>query len=230
MSLLLYLFFAHSQLVYSGFVSFQKPLGYAYKHYSYLLSRKVKRQKKKKELPLPLSLTCTESYSPTVPVRRPTYDSQNNIVGAYGSSQGSLIPDYDNQEIRLSQSPTFPPVYTQEDPSYYAENEPVQRSPRMSFGHQGPRISTNVFSAAQASTSVSADVLKQGKSSLAYNPEMMTYPTLLEKNSLGRSTSSPCIPAIACEYEKTYLLQVALFSLYSLTYLVQASGSSSFPI
>lgn len=221
MSLLLYLLFAHSQLVYyAGFLSFQKPLGYAYKHYTYLLSRKVKLQKKKKDVSLPASLSYTGSYSPTTPVRRPTYDSQSNIAGTYGSSQDSIMRDYNIEETRLSQSPTFPPVYTQEDPPYYASNEPVQRSPCMSsFGNQGPQSSTNVFSGAQASTSVPAAMVEQGKSSLAYNPEMMAYPALVERDCLGHDTSSSCIPSISRECEKTYLLK-ALFSLYSSTYLV----------
>uniref|UniRef100_G1Q0W3 Sex comb on midleg-like protein 1 n=1 Tax=Myotis lucifugus TaxID=59463 RepID=G1Q0W3_MYOLU len=117
----------------------RKPLGYAYKHYTYLLSRKVKLQK----------------------IRRPSYDSQSNIAGTYGSSQDSIMRDYNIEETRLSQSPKFPPVYTQADPPYYASNEPAQRSPCMSsFGNQGPHSCTSV----------------PGKSSLAYNPEMMGYP------------------------------------------------------
>lgn len=199
MSLLLYLLLAHSQLVYyAGFLSFQKPLGYAYKHYTYLLSRKVKLQKKKKDESLPASLSYEASYSPTVPVRRPTYDdSQSNIAGTYGSSQDSIMRDYNIEDTRLSQSPTFPPVYTQEDPPYYASNEPVQRSPCMSsFGNQGSHSSTNAFSAAQASTSVPAAVLEQGKSNLAYNPEMMAYPALQERDCLGHDTSSSCIQGV----------------------------------
>uniref|UniRef100_G1Q8H8 SAM domain-containing protein n=1 Tax=Myotis lucifugus TaxID=59463 RepID=G1Q8H8_MYOLU len=102
----------------------RKPLGYAYKHYTYLLSRKVKLQK----------------------------------------------------------SPKFPPVYTQADPPYYASNEPAQRSPCMSsFGNQGPHSCTSV----------------PGKSSLAYNPEMMGYPALLERDCRGHDTSSSCNQAIS---------------------------------
>ncbi|EPQ14158.1 Sex comb on midleg-like protein 1 [Myotis brandtii] len=166
----------------------RKPLGYAYKHYTYLLSRKVKLQKKKKDVSPPASLSYTGSYSPTTPVRRPSYDSQSNIAGTYGSSQDSVMRDYNIEETRLSQSPKFPPVYTQEDPPYYASNEPVQRSPCMSsFGNQGPH----------SSTSVPGAMLEQGKSSLAYNPEMMAYPALLERDCLGHDTSSSCIPGIA---------------------------------
>nr|KAF6360635.1 Scm polycomb group protein like 1 [Myotis myotis] len=144
----------------------RKPLGYAYKHYTYLLSRKVKLQKKTKDVSLPASLSYAASYSPTTPVRRPTYDSQSNIAGTYGSSQDSIMRDYNTEETRLSQSPKFPPVYTQEDPPYYASNERVQRSPCMSsFGNQGSHSSTNVFSAAQASTSVPAAMLEQASGS-----------------------------------------------------------------
>nr|KAF6360633.1 Scm polycomb group protein like 1 [Myotis myotis] len=159
---------------------------------------RVKLQKKTKDVSLPASLSYAASYSPTTPVRRPTYDSQSNIAGTYGSSQDSIMRDYNTEETRLSQSPKFPPVYTQEDPPYYASNERVQRSPCMSsFGNQGSHSSTNVFSAAQASTSVPAAMLEQGKSNLAYNPEMRAYPALQERDCLGHDTSSSCIPAIA---------------------------------
>lgn len=179
----------------------RKPLGYAYKHYTYLLSRKVKLQKaKKKDVPLPASFCCSESYSPTTPVRRPTDDFQSNIVGTYCPSQDSLIENhesyYDDQEARLSQSPTFP-VYTQADPPYYTSTDPVQCSPAAPcFGSSGAHSTASVFSAAQASTSVPAAMLDQGKSSPAHNPEMTTYPTLLENESLGHAASSPRVPGI----------------------------------
>ncbi|XP_059536390.1 sex comb on midleg-like protein 1 [Myotis daubentonii] len=160
----------------------RKPLGYAYKHYTYLLSRKVKLQKKEEDVSLPASLSYTASYSPTIPVRRPTYDSQSNIAGTYGSSQDSIMRDYNTEETRLSQSPKFPSVYTQEDPPYYASDELVQRSPCS----QGSHSSTNVFSAAQASTSVPAA-----------KPEMMAYPALQERDCPGHDTSSSHIPATA---------------------------------
>ncbi|XP_015423114.1 PREDICTED: sex comb on midleg-like protein 1 isoform X2 [Myotis davidii] len=165
---------------------------------------RVKLQKKKKDESLPASLSYGASYSPTIPVRRPTYDdSQSNIAGTYGSSQDSITRDYDIEDRRLSQSPTFPPVYTQEDPSYYASNEPVQRSPCMSsFGNQGSHSSTNAFSAAQASTSVPAAMLEQGKSNLAYNPEMMAYPDSQERDCLDHDTSSSCNPGSSVETDQ----------------------------
>ncbi|XP_014311177.1 sex comb on midleg-like protein 1 isoform X3 [Myotis lucifugus] len=141
---------------------------------------RVKLQKKKKDVSLPGSYAG--SYSPTTPVRRPSYDSQSNIAGTYGSSQDSIMRDYNIEETRLSQSPKFPPVYTQADPPYYASNEPAQRSPCMSsFGNQGPHSCTSV----------------PGKSSLAYNPEMMGYPALLERDCRGHDTSSSCNQAIS---------------------------------
>lgn len=155
---------------------------------------------KKKDVPLPASFCCSESYSPTTPVRRPTDDFQSNIVGTYCPSQDSLIENhesyYDDQEARLSQSPTFP-VYTQADPPYYTSTDPVQCSPAAPcFGSSGAHSTASVFSAAQASTSVPAAMLDQGKSSPAHNPEMTTYPTLLENESLGHAASSPRVPGI----------------------------------
>ncbi|KAK1347027.1 hypothetical protein QTO34_000889 [Cnephaeus nilssonii] len=156
---------------------------------------------------LPASFSYTESYSPTTPVKRPRNDSQSNIVGTYYPSQDSLIHDNEDQEMRLSQSPTFPP-YTQEDSIHYISDERMERSPFIaSFDNQG-HSSTCVFSAAQASTSVPAAVLEQGKSSVAYNSEMMAYPTLLEKNSLGRNFSSSCIaPAVSSVGTAPYALK-----------------------
>ncbi|CAK6450630.1 unnamed protein product [Pipistrellus nathusii] len=146
----------------------RKPLGYAYKHYSYLLSRKVKLQKKKTEMEmemsLPASCHCGESYSPTIPVKRPKHDSQSSIVGNYYASQDSIIHDNEDHEMRLSQSPTFPP-YTQEDSSHYISDEQMERSPFIaSFDNQGPHSAMNILSGAKNSTSVSAAMLEQDAS------------------------------------------------------------------
>ncbi|KAM7045766.1 sex comb on midleg-like protein 1 isoform 2-T2 [Molossus nigricans] len=189
----------------------RRPLGYAYKHYTYLLSRKIKLQKtKKKDVPIPVPLSHSESYSPTTPARRSSDNSQSNPVETYHHSQDSLIQDpyqsqgspfqppesfYENREMRLSQSPIFPPVYTQSYPSYYTSNDPVQRSPSMPcFGSPGAHSTTGVFPPSQTSTSVPAAVPDQGKSSPAHNPEMMAYPALLENGSLGHTDSSVCAP------------------------------------
>lgn len=64
------------------------PLGYAYKNYNYLLSRKIKLQKVKRE-PFPSSLSYPESESPTMPVERPENDSQSNPVGTSYQTEDS---------------------------------------------------------------------------------------------------------------------------------------------
>lgn len=150
---------------------------------------------------LPASCHCGESYSPTIPVKRPKHDSQSSIVGNYYASQDSIIHDNEDHEMRLSQSPTFPP-YTQEDSSHYISDEQMERSPFIaSFDNQGPHSAMNILSGAKNSTSVSAAMLEQGKSSVAYNPEMMTYSRLLGKDSLSRNFPS----CVARECEKTHV-------------------------
>lgn len=179
-------------------MSFQKPLGYAYKHYTYLLSRKIRKakaSKKKIDMTFPASFSCTESYSPTTPVKRPRDDSQSNAVGTYCPSQDSLIHGDDDQEMRLSQSPTFPPVYTQEDTSYYPPDEPMHRSPFLPpFSNPGSHSSAGAYSPTQASLAIPESVLEKGKSSLA-------SPTSLGMKNLAHHISFPCI---APECEKTH--------------------------
>ncbi|XP_045711967.1 sex comb on midleg-like protein 1 isoform X3 [Phyllostomus hastatus] len=186
----------------------RRPLGYAYKHYNHLISRRIKLQKTKKDVPdepavpaepaepavpavpnepavpdepddmseklYPASLSRSHSYSPTVPVRRPT-DYQDSPMGTFYQSQDSLTQDhcsfYEGRGIRLSQSPTFP-GYSSSYPSGYAPIDLVQ-----------------------GSTSVPADMLGQGRSSPAHNHDMMTYPTLLQNENLGHTASSLCMPA-----------------------------------
>ncbi|XP_073758141.1 sex comb on midleg-like protein 1 isoform X4 [Callorhinus ursinus] len=55
----------------------RKHLGYAYRNYNYLLSRKIRFQKMRKKEP-PSSFSYPESYSPTMPVERPANDSPIN--------------------------------------------------------------------------------------------------------------------------------------------------------
>ncbi|XP_035873081.1 sex comb on midleg-like protein 1 isoform X2 [Phyllostomus discolor] len=181
----------------------RRPLGYAYKHYNHLISRRIKLPKTKKDVPdepavpavpaepavpnepavpdepdnmseklFPASLSRSHSYSPTVPVRRPT-DYQDSPMGTLYQSQDSLTQDhrsfYEGRGIRLSQSPTFPGYSSY--PSGYAPIDLVQ-----------------------GSTSVPADMLGQGRSSPAHNHDM-TYPTLLQNENLGHTASSLCMPA-----------------------------------
>lgn len=179
----------------------RKPLGYAYKHYTYLLSRKTKLQKtKKKDPPLPSSFSCSESYSPTSPVRRPTDDTQDNTVETYYHSQNSQFQDHesliDDQELRLSQSPTIPEVYPPSYQPYYTPSDPVQSSCCVPCftSPEAPR-DTNDLSTVQASTSVPAAMLNQGRFSSPPNPEMTAYPTLMEDGTFSHTASSLYNPA-----------------------------------
>ncbi|XP_032245543.1 sex comb on midleg-like protein 1 isoform X1 [Phoca vitulina] len=180
----------------------RKPLGYAYKNYSYLLSRKIRFHKMKKKEP-PSSFSYPESYSPTTPVGRPANDSPINPVGTpYHSEEGSPERDPESllqeQEPNLSQSPTLPSMYSSHSyQPYFTSDDPVQGSSSMAcYSSPGAHSTHNIFSPTRPSAAVSGSMLGQGEPSPAHNPERMTYPTLMENKSLGRmppnfATSSP---------------------------------------
>lgn len=201
-------FFTHWQLVYAGFVSFQKPLGYAYKNYSYLLSRKIKFQKMRKKEP-PSSFSYPESYSPTMPVERPTSGSPPNIIGSpYRSEVGSPEQDRESflqeQEPNLSQSPPPTTIYSSHSfQPYFSSKKPVQGSSSMPCYHSPGAHSSSMFSPTRASTATPGAMMAQGEPSLIHNPEMMAYPTLMENQSLNHAASSHCIPPNFGECEMT---------------------------
>ncbi|XP_066106779.1 sex comb on midleg-like protein 1 [Saccopteryx bilineata] len=180
----------------------RRPLGYTYKHYCYLLSRKTKWQKRKKEDPLlPTSLSGSECYSPTSPVRRPTPNPQENPAGTYYQSQDSQLWDHESleeQETRLSQSPTLSPGCTVPYPSCLPrytcsgpDADPVQGTSSMHCGASPVEHSTTSgLSAVQASTLAPAAVLDQGISHPAHNPEVLAYLPLLESERLDRAAST----------------------------------------
>ncbi|XP_066214084.1 sex comb on midleg-like protein 1 [Saccopteryx leptura] len=187
---------------YAGFVSFQRPLGYAYKHYCYQLSRKTKWQKRKKEdPPLPTSLSGSESYSPTSPVRRPTPDPQESPAGTYYQSQDSQIWDHESleeQDTRLSQNPILRPFCTVPYPSCLPrytcsgpDAGPVQGTPSMHcWASLVDHSTASGLSAVQASTSAPAAVLDQGTFRPAHNPEEIAYPPLLQSERLDHAAST----------------------------------------
>ncbi|XP_077920840.1 sex comb on midleg-like protein 1 isoform X3 [Halichoerus grypus] len=181
----------------------RKPLGYAYKNYSYLLSRKIRFHKMKKKEPPPSSFSYPESYSPTTPVGRPANDSPINPVATpYHSEEGSPERDPESllqeQEPNLSRSPTLPSMYSSHSyQPYFTSDDPVQGSSSMAcYSSPGAHSTHNIFSPTRPSAAVSGSMLGQGELSPAHNPERMTYPTLMENKSLGRmppnfATSSP---------------------------------------
>ncbi|XP_066213490.1 sex comb on midleg-like protein 1 isoform X2 [Saccopteryx leptura] len=191
----------HTKLVWQN----RKPLVSAYKHYRSQLSRKTKLQKRKEEdPPLPLSLSGNENYSPTSPVRRPTPYSQENAAGAYYQSPDSQLWDHESleeQETRLSQSPTFSPFCTVPYPSclprYTCSGPDADPEQGTSSASSVPccaspvaHSTTSGLSAVQASTLAPAAMLNQGPSSPAHNPEERAHPPLLESESLGHAASA----------------------------------------
>ncbi|XP_016009565.2 sex comb on midleg-like protein 1 isoform X3 [Rousettus aegyptiacus] len=167
----------------------RKPFGYAYRKHSYLISRKTRLQKiKRRELPAsPSSTSRPISYSPTSPVARPPNSPIHGIGSPY-RSEGSPERDreslYQDQELSLSQSPSIQSVFTNSYYSYYSPNDGTQSCPNLPcFSSPGAQSTSSLLSA-QPSTAMSAPALDQGISSPAHDPEMMTYPSLLEDKSL----------------------------------------------
>ncbi|XP_057575288.1 sex comb on midleg-like protein 1 isoform X3 [Hippopotamus amphibius kiboko] len=93
----------------------RKPPGYAYKNYSYLLSRKLKAQKMRKR-ELQSTFSYPESYSPTIPVQRPQNDSQGNLVGT---------PFQPDESLQQEQKPLKQEPLEQEP----LEQEPLKQEP-----------------------------------------------------------------------------------------------------
>ncbi|XP_047571134.1 sex comb on midleg-like protein 1 isoform X4 [Lutra lutra] len=178
----------------------RKPLGYAYKNYNYLLSRKIRLQKLRKKEP-PSSFSYPESYSPTMPVERPPDDSPSNPIGSpYRSEEGSPERDPESylpeQEPNLSQSPTLPSMYSSHSyQPYFTPDDPIQGSSTIVpyCPSPGPN-SSHMFSPTRACTVAPGSILGQGEPSPTHNPEMMTYPALMENKCLGHTASSLCIP------------------------------------
>ncbi|XP_066879049.1 sex comb on midleg-like protein 1 isoform X3 [Kogia breviceps] len=161
----------------------RKPLGYAYKNYSYLLSRKIKYQKMRKKDPSsPFSYPA--SYSPTVPVRRPENDSQSDpIVTSFQSKASPKQEQEQEQEPGLNQSPKFPSVFPH------------------SYQHYGPKCSMPCFHGPAAHGTCShslaipsaavepATVLTKSERSPERNPDMMAYPASLENGRFSHAGS-----------------------------------------
>ncbi|KAM5196946.1 sex comb on midleg-like protein 1 isoform 2-T6 [Hipposideros larvatus] len=177
-----------------------KPLGFAYRKYRYLLSRKTKLQKPKKGLSPIMSSPENQSYSPTVPVERRDSDSYNTVGSPY-QSEDSLGRDqeasYANLDLSLSQIPSsHNSIFSQSYRPYYTSDNPAQDYPSMpNYSSAGPQGTNRIFSSPQASTAVSTDIMAQDRPSAMGNPEMITYPSLLENESLNYTTSSVCNPA-----------------------------------
>ncbi|TKC41674.1 hypothetical protein EI555_014430, partial [Monodon monoceros] len=173
-----------SRLVYAGFVSFQKPLGYTFKDYNYLLSKKIRYQKMRKKRCLS-PLPCPKSYSPTIPVQRPENDSESNPLEAPFESRMPL-----DLEQGLSLSPTVPSTYRRHSyQEYYSPEDPTQ-------GSSSPEAhnTCSLFLDTQSTAVEPATVLTQSERSPAHSPAMMTYPALLENNRFSQAGSPLYVP------------------------------------
>ncbi|XP_040148356.1 sex comb on midleg-like protein 1 isoform X2 [Ictidomys tridecemlineatus] len=188
-----------------SFWNYRKPLGFACKNYNHLLSKKVKVQKAKKKERLN-SFSYPESYSPTLPVRRPENDDSNIVISSFQSEESqemeSLIRD---QESSLRDSPPIPPLFSGRSFQTYLRNDDNTHGPSIvsCFASPGARSTSSISSAGVsitvssngASMPVTTNALARGES----NADMKNYPGLLENThalsshhmSSGFATSSP---------------------------------------
>ncbi|XP_027783098.2 sex comb on midleg-like protein 1 [Marmota flaviventris] len=181
-----------------SFWNYRKPLGFACKNYNRLLSKKVKVQKAKKKERLN-SFSYPESYSPTLPVRRPENDDSNIVISSFQSEesqemeQESLIRD---QESSLRDSPPIPPLFSGRSFHTYLRNDDNTHGPSIVSCFASPgACSTSSNSSAGVSMPVSTNALARGES----NADMKNYPGLLDNThalsshhmSSGFATSSP---------------------------------------
>ncbi|XP_014688011.1 sex comb on midleg-like protein 1 isoform X2 [Equus asinus] len=176
-----------------------RKFGYSYKICNYLLCRKIRLKKmKKKEAPSPFSYP--ESYSPTIPVKRPQIDYDSNPIGSPYQSQespGQVLESFpEDLEQSLSRNLSPASIFSSHSyPSCFAPTEPMQDTPSMPcFASPEAHSTRSIISSAQASSPGSAALLGQDEPSPAHDPEMMAYPSLLENNSFGLTASSLCMP------------------------------------
>ncbi|KAG8508844.1 Sex comb on midleg-like protein 1, partial [Galemys pyrenaicus] len=167
----------------------RKLLGYAYRNYSYLLSKKIKFLKMKKKEP-PAVFSYPESYSPTRPVERQIVnDSQSNTMGTPFQSDESFErgPDSPYQEHDLS--PTIPVMSSHSyRPCLTPEDDPAPSTsagPR--FESPGSQSIISLYSPTRAAD-VSASGLTQEEPSAANNLETTVYPALTDQ----------CAPSSLC--------------------------------
>lgn len=183
----------------------RKLLGYAHKSYS-LLSKNIRLQKSKKRALSPSSYTGHESYSPTIPVGRRENDYESHAYPSYNSPDPREEAIYDNQDIGPSPTPSnrssdFLDPYQ----SYYTPDNPLEGCPSgPGFPGTGPQGTNSIFSSVQTSTTVSTAIMAQDRASAVHDAEMITYPPLLENNTLSCTTSSLCVPDGFSECETTH--------------------------
>ncbi|XP_004690133.1 PREDICTED: sex comb on midleg-like protein 1 [Condylura cristata] len=153
----------------------RKLLGYAYRNYSYMLSKKIKFLKMKKKGP-PAVFSYPESYSPTMPVDSQIInDSQSNTVGTPFQSDESFEHDLDSphevHDLVLSQSPTIPLMASH---SYRPCFTP-DPAPGPCFDSPGARSIISLYSPSRAAD-MSVSACNQEEPGLVRSPGTMAYP------------------------------------------------------
>ncbi|XP_007448419.1 PREDICTED: sex comb on midleg-like protein 1 [Lipotes vexillifer] len=166
----------------------RKPLGYAFKDYNYLLSRKMRYQQMRKKACLS-PFSYPGSYSPTIPVQMPENDSQSNALEAPFESHVAL-----ELEQGLSLSPTVPSTFARHSyQEYYSPEDPTQGSSVPCCHSPEAHNTCSLYSDTQSTAAEPATVLTQSERSPAHNPDM-TYPPLLENDRFSHAGSPPYVP------------------------------------
>ena len=196
---LLYMsFFFYSQLICTGFVSFQKLHGN--KHKNNCQHSKKSKSHKRRRRDCPSSLSLTESYSPTIPTSRRDDDSQSNTLGTSIESQKSPEREqesfFQDQEPDLSHSPT---IYTQSYEPYEYVQEETMQGPSYCSSPQAH----NFFPLNQAIVTLPAAILPQMEPEPIPPPNVVTYPPLFDPQPSMHDTSPPYTLDTYGEYELT---------------------------
>ncbi|KAM9041902.1 sex comb on midleg-like protein 1 isoform 2-T2 [Megaptera novaeangliae] len=183
----------------------RKPLGYPYKNYNYLLSKKIRYQKMRKREPCS-PFSYPKSYSPTSPVRRPENDSKSNPVGTSVQSKecAELEQELEQEQEQEQEQEEEPGLSQSQVPSvfsahsyqqYYTPEDPMQGSSSMPCCHSPAAHSTcGLYLATQATAAEPATTLTQGERSPAHNRDTIVYPALLENNRLCHAGSPVYLP------------------------------------
>ncbi|XP_037678624.1 sex comb on midleg-like protein 1 [Choloepus didactylus] len=197
-----------------------KPLGYAYRNYNYLLSRK-NRYKKMKKKGSPSIFSYPESYSPTLPVRRQENESDiqiNPIDTSFHSDVPSepeqLLYGEEEEEPILEESSQVPPNFEYSFKPYFSPEEPMPGpSTTPCFSSPWAPSTGSVFSSARASTTVASTVVATGEGSPSSNPDLGNYGSL-ENKSFGQQTNSSSVgsPPSFGQYDLSFFLPTEVTS------------------
>ncbi|XP_059943034.1 sex comb on midleg-like protein 1 [Mesoplodon densirostris] len=193
----------------------RKLFGYAYKNYSYLLSKKIKYQKMRKKESLSPS-SYPQRHSPTIPVQKPEDDSKSSptipvqkpeddskssptipVQKPEDDSKSSHLGDsfQSHEALDLEQSVSLSPkIPTHSHQQCCSPENPLQGCSSPSYHSPEAHNTCSLFLATQSTAVEPATMVTQGERSPARNPDMMAYPALPENKRFSPAGSPYYVP------------------------------------